>query len=234
MIASSLAGGVLGLSFLNGLVLFLFYILQYFVVFFCNTALIGAAMMRLNGQDPTVKDGFRIAWAHIQSILAYALIASTVGIILNWLSEKAGFLGQIAISLIGLAWNLATFLVVPVLVMEEVGPIDAIKRSAQLLKQTWGEQIVGNVSINLVFKLTAVLLVFFTVPILILLGIAQQYVLLAILAGAFIMVMVILNLVGNTLSTIYTAAVYQYAIEKKAGTFFDASLIQNTFKNKTA
>lgn len=234
VLGSSLVGGVLGLSILNMLVFFCFYVLQYFVVFFCNTALIGAAIMRLSGQDPTVKDGFRIAFQHIRSILGYALIASTVGIILNWLSEKAGFLGQIAVSFVGLAWNLATFLVVPVLVMEEVGPIDAIKRSTQLLKQTWGEQIAGNLSINFIFGLTAVFVSLVAVPLLILLGIAQQYIPLAILGGTFLLVLVTLHLVSTTLSSIYTAAVYQYAIEKKAGTFFDANLIQDTFKAKSA
>ena len=53
---------------------------------------------------------------------------------LRMISERSGNLGRIVTSLVGLAWNLATYLVVPVLVIEGVGPVEAIKRSAGLLK----------------------------------------------------------------------------------------------------
>ena len=134
-------------------VAFVFYVVQYAVIIFANSALIGAAMIRLRGGDPTVGDGFRIATKHIGAILGYALISATVGMILRWLSERTGVAGAIAASLVGLAWHIATYLTVPVLVMEDVGPVDAIKRSMNLLKKTWGEQIVGSFSIGLVFGL---------------------------------------------------------------------------------
>ena len=126
------------------LVAFLFYLAHYFVIFFANSALVGAAMIRLRGGDPTVDDGFRIALKHVGPILGYAFVAATVGMILRWLSERSGTLGRIVVSLVGIAWNVTTYLTVPVLVMEEVGPIEAIKRSASLLKKSWGEQIVDN------------------------------------------------------------------------------------------
>ncbi|MFO7692129.1 MAG: DUF6159 family protein, partial [Vicinamibacterales bacterium] len=129
----------------------LFYVVQYFVIFFCNTALVGAALIRLRGGDPTVADGFRIAASRIQPILGYALIAATVGMVLRAISERSGLLGRLVVGLLGFAWNLATFLVVPVLVVEDVGPIEAIQRSASYLKRTWGEQIVGNLGMGLVF-----------------------------------------------------------------------------------
>ena len=127
-----------------------FYLAQYTVIFFCNTALVGAAMIRLDGGDPSVSDGFRIASERIGKIVAYAFISATVGMFFRWLSEK-GFLGRIVAGLIGVTWNIATYLVVPVLVVEDVGPIEAIKRSAALLRQSWGEQIAGHVGISVVF-----------------------------------------------------------------------------------
>src|SRR5690242_7678997 len=39
---------------LGFIVLFLFYVVQYTVIFFANTALVGAALIRLRGGDPTV------------------------------------------------------------------------------------------------------------------------------------------------------------------------------------
>src|SRR4051794_4920069 len=130
--------------------IFLFYLVSYTIVFFFNTALVGAALIRLDGGDPTLRDGFRIATAHLPQIVGYALIAATVGMILRVIAERAGFLGALVIGVIGFAWNVATFLVVPVLAAENVGPIDAIKRSGGLLKKTWGEQIIGNVGIGLI------------------------------------------------------------------------------------
>ncbi len=123
---------------------FVFYVVQYTVIIFANSALVGAAMIRLRGGDPTVGDGFRIAMKHIGSILLYALISATVGTILRWISERSKMLGRIVASLVGMAWNLATYLVVPVLVVEGVDPMTAIKRSASLLKQSWGELCVAD------------------------------------------------------------------------------------------
>ena len=122
-------------------VAFLFYVVSYTVTFFFQTALVGAAMIRLDGGDPTLGDGFRIAFARLPKIIGYAIIAATVGMILRFISERAGILGQIVGGVLGFAWTIATFLVVPVLVAENVGPIDAVKRSTALLKQTWGERM---------------------------------------------------------------------------------------------
>ena len=139
------------------LLLILFYLVQYFVIIFFNAALVSAALVRLKGGDPTLGDGLRGAWSHIGAILGWAAIAATVGLLLNLLRERGGIGGAILAALGGFAWNVITFLVVPVLVVEGVGPVGAIKRSATLLKKTWGEQIIGNAGIGLIFGLGAVL-----------------------------------------------------------------------------
>jgi len=138
---------------------FLFYLTMYFVVIFANSALVGAAMIRLRGGDPTLGDGFRIAMAHVGQIFGYALISATVGLLLRALRERGGIAGQIVAWFGNMAWSLATYLVIPVLVVEDVGPVEAIRRSASLLKRTWGEQIAGNFSIGLVFALLSLLAV---------------------------------------------------------------------------
>ena len=213
-------------------VLFVFYIVQYFVIFFCNTALVGAAMIRLNGGDPTVGDGFRIALKHAPSIMGYALIAATVGSILRWLSERGGLIGRIVVSLIGFAWNIATYLVVPVLVAEEVGPVEAIKRSASLLRKTWGEQLVGNFGIGTVFGLMTVLLVILMIPMIILAAATQSLIFIAGVILLFVFAFILLGLINAALSGIYAAAVYNYAAMGKTGEFFDPNIIKNTFRTK--
>src|SRR4051812_17691344 len=130
---------------------FLFYFSQYFIIFFFNAALVGSAMLRLGGATPTFRDGIRLATRRIGPIAGYALIATTVGIALRTLQERVGFIGRFVVALIGVAWNIATFLVVPVLVADDGGPIDAVKHSARLVKKTWGENIIGNAGIGLAF-----------------------------------------------------------------------------------
>ncbi|MFN2221087.1 MAG: DUF6159 family protein, partial [Candidatus Promineifilaceae bacterium] len=179
---------------------FLFYLVQYFVILFANTALVGAAMIRLEGGDPTVSDGFRIAWEHVGAVFGYAMISATVGLILRWLSER-GALGRIASSLIGMAWNLATFLVIPVLVVENVGPVEGVKRSGRMLKDTWGEQIAGNFSIGLIFFLLIMITIiagaFVTIA---LASLTQTIVLIALSIIVFVAAVVILVLLNSTLS----------------------------------
>ncbi len=208
-----------------------FYVIQYTIIFFCNTALVGAAMIRLKGGDPTVRDGFRIAFEHVGQIVSYALIAATVGMFLRWLSER-GLLGRIVSGFIGLSWNIATYLVVPVLVVENVGPVDAIKRSTSLLRKTWGEQIVGNVGISVVFGLIMFGLIVIAVPLIVTVASAKSISLVLVILAGLIVVLIGLGLFSSALNGIYTAAVYRYATEGQAGDFFETELVQNAFRPK--
>jgi hypothetical protein len=206
-----------------------FYALHYIVIFYCNSALVGAATIRLKGGTPTVGDGFRIANERFASIVGYALLAATVGVILRNIARR-GIIGRLVASIFGVAWNVATFLAVPVLVVEGVGPIDAVKRSTHLLKKTWGEQIAGNIGIGAIFAL-AVLAVFLLCGGVLALAIAAQSpVLILADAAVFIAALMALGLVGSTLSSIYTAAVYRYATEGDAGAMFPPTLVRDAFR----
>lgn len=215
------------------IVLFLFYLAQYTVIFFANTALVGAAMIRLRGGDPTVGQGFQIAFSRLGNIIGYALIAATVGMILRAISERSSGLGRFAISLIGFAWNIATFLVVPILAVEGLGPIEAIKRSAALLKKTWGEQIAGNFGIGAVFGLISLVIILFGA---LFGGLAIIYLDTPAVAVAIFILMVValvlLGLINSTLNGIYAAAVYQYAATGETGGFFDDNLVKNSFVSR--
>jgi hypothetical protein len=211
---------------------FLFYFIQYTIIIFCNTALVGAALIRLRGGNPTVNDGFRIAFDHIMQILGYAAISATVGIILRSISERAGFVGKIVVSLLSFAWSLATFLVIPILVIENIGPIDAIKRSTSLLKKTWGEQLVGGFSIGLIFGLITVLVILGAIPVFISLASLESVPIIILAAAGFILTLIMLALISSTLSSIYEAALYLYATEGKTGGFFDDRLLKEAFREK--
>ena len=132
---------------------FLYYLVLYTAVFFFNTGLVGAALIRLDGGDPT--------------IMGYAAIAATLGIALRAIEERVGVLGRIVVGLIGGSWTLATYMTVPVLVTRDVGPIDAVKESASVFKRTWGEQVVGNAGIGLASFMLFALMTATAVPLII-------------------------------------------------------------------
>lgn len=226
------AAGESGLPLAGYVVGFLFYVVQYFVIFFCNTALVGAALIRLRGGDPTVADGFRIASSRLGPILGYALIAATVGMILRSISERSGVLGKIVISLVGLAWNLATFLVVPVLAAENVGPIDAVKRSGAYLRKTWGEQIVGNAGMGAVFGVMTFGTILLGLVLFIAAAFTESTALMAMVGVGFVVTLVGIALISATLGGIYAAALYRYASEGDAGTFFSPDMVKGAFQRK--
>jgi hypothetical protein len=210
---------------------FAFYVVQYTIIFYCNSALVGAAMIRLNGGDPTLRDGFRIANEHFGAIVGYAVLAGTVGIILRNIARR-GVVARIVASLFGAVWSIATFLVVPILVVEGIGPIEADKRSTQLLKKTWGEQLIGNFGLG-----AAVSVVFVGVSLLfagaltLAIGVKST----ALIAGvvvAFVSALILIALIASALSGIYTAAVYRYATQGTPGGMFDAALVRDAFRRR--
>jgi hypothetical protein len=213
-------------------ILFLFYVALYTVIFFCNTALVGAALIRLRGGDPTVSDGFNIAMKKIGHILGYAVISATVGVILDAISRRGGIVGQIASGIIGFAWNVATFLVVPVLVNEDIGPIDAVKKSAALLKKTWGDQVVGNLGMGLIFGVISLVLLGVFIALMALFIGMEATALIILTVVVFIAAFVILGLISSALQGIYQAAVYQYALEGETSEYFDPQLVAGAFKPK--
>jgi hypothetical protein len=210
---------------------FLFYLVQYFVIFFFNTALVGAAMIRLEGGDPTVADGFRVARSKIGVILGYAAIAATIGMILRAIEERAGLVGRWIVGLVGVAWTVASFLTVPVLVMRDVGPIDAVKESALLLKKTWGENLVGQGGIGIVFGLIQFLVVAATIVACVLLFVGKQVVLGFTMIGIGVFAMMAVALVQAALSGIYSAALYRHAVGLPS-VGFDGALLSGAFAQK--
>lgn len=213
---------------LHGVVLFLYYMAQYSVIIFFNSALVGAAMKRFDGGDPTLMDGLSMAWSRLGTILGYAAIAATVGLLLRLVSERAGFIGKLVIGLLGMAWSLATFLVVPVLVSHDVGPIEAVKRSTQTLKKTWGEQVAGNVGLGFFFGLSYLALGIVGVALLMAAVSTQVAALIVATAVVVVVAFILMAAVQSALSGIYSAAVYRFATHGDAKGF-DPQTLQAAF-----
>jgi hypothetical protein len=132
------------------LVLFLMYLVLAYVAIFFKTALLCGADERMQGGEPTLGSSLSGAMSRAGKILPWAIVTATVSVILRSLEERAGILGRIVIGLVGMAWAVVTFLVLPIVVFEDVGIGTAIKRSAEMLKRTWGENLIVNLGIGLI------------------------------------------------------------------------------------
>ena len=208
---------------------FLFYLVQYFVIFYFNTALVGAAMIRLDGGDPTVGDGLRIAGSKLGPILGYAALAATVGMILRAIQERAGFIGRWVAGLLGLAWTVATFLVVPVLVTRDVGPVDAVKESAMLLKKTWGENIAGQAGLGLAFGLIQFGIIIGGILLVVAAAMTQNMPLTILTAALVVVAVLVTALIHAALAGIYSAALYRYASGGEDTAGFNTAVLRQAF-----
>jgi hypothetical protein len=212
--------------------IFIWYIVQYFIVFFFNTALVAAALDRLNGGQPTLRDALALAASRAGQILGYAIISATVGVLLHALSERLGFVGRIIEAVVGVAWTAATVLVVPVLVVENVGPMEAIRRSASLLRRSWGENLIGNGGIS--FAMSCACGAFGLVGIgggTIAMQAGNEPLSVLLYAVAFVGILATL-LVGSALTAIYTASLYCYAAFGEPPRGFDQNLIRGAFVDR--
>jgi len=211
---------------------FVFYFCQYSVIIFFNCALVGAAMIRLDGGDPTLADGLAAAKSRLPAIFGYAAIAATVGVLLQALKGKDNnILVRLVGSGLGVAWTLATFLVVPVLVSRDIGPIDALKQSIALLKRTWGENAIGNVGIGAAFGLITFAAVLVGAGLTVLA--AQVSWALAIVVGALcVLGVLLLGIYQAALTAIYSAALYRYAVSHETPAGFQGAQLEHAFMPK--
>lgn len=210
------------------LIMFAYYFCNYFVIVFFNSALVACALIRFKGGEPTLGDGFSAAWARLPQITAWAALAATVGVILKIIESRSNKLGKLVTSLIGTAWTILTYFVVPVIVVERTGPIETLNRSASVMRKTWGESLTANFGIGL-FVFLASLVGMIPLGLGIMALTSGQVVLggLAIAYGVIVILMV--SLISSAMNTIILAALYLYATEGRVPNQFDANLLKAAF-----
>jgi hypothetical protein len=179
-----------------------------FVGTYFNGALVCGALERIRGGDPTLGSAFRGATSHFHRLAPWALFAATVSLLLQVI-QNIRFVGPIITRLLGLAWNLVTFLTIPILIVEDLGPIDGLKRSAQLFKQTWGENVIGQFGFGLI-GMVAML------PGLVVgggLAASGSSALVGVGIGVMVVSVIVVSVVMSALSGIFKTALYLYAAE---------------------
>ena len=203
---------------------FLFYLVNYFVVVFFNMALVHCTKLYLAGEEVTVMSGIKFSLSRIGVILSWALFAATVGTILKAIQENAGWIGKLIAGAFGLVWGITTFFVVPIIAYENLGPINAFKRSASLMKQKWGESIGSTFSLGLIQFVGTLVIV----------GVA---VLIATLInpvigiGLGIILLFIMYTITSAIKTVFISMVYQN-VNGNVEEHFNQQLIDGLFAKK--
>lgn len=189
--------------------------------------LVAGADQRLRGQDSSLKGALEIANSRLHRLLPWAVVTATVTMILQAIEERFGIIGTIVARLVGLAWQLVTFLVVPILVLEDLGVGDALKRSKDLFKKTWGENVIGQFGLGIVgflLALPGILLIAAGAFI----GTAG----LIVLGGIGAILLIASAVIVSALSGIYRTALYHYAANGQVPGEFSGIDFAAAFKRK--
>ena len=199
-------------TFATYVVGFCYYLCIFFVIYFFNAALVDYVVTRLSGEEPTLRTSLREAASCAPQIALWAMAAATVGLLLELIQSRTGFLGKLAAGIIGIAWTLVTFFVVPLIVIERKGALEAISDSKAMVRKTWGEQVASGVGYSLVGFLLVLPAFIIGVAVLVMLGASDVQgwapYLLVIAAGIawFIAVAVVMT----ALKTIFGVVLYLY------------------------
>ena len=214
------------------------YVLTVIAVFF-NVALISCCLRVHAGEEPSIRSGLAAAMARLPQILGWALVSATVGVALNALENalknNLGFLGSLIGGLFEFGWAVVSYFVLPVLVVEGLGPIGALRRSSEILRSKWGESLAGEARFGLLgilFFLQALLLFFIGLALALsygptaLAGLGPILMTLGVLYGIAIVVVL------QALSIIFQSGVYLYATTGQVPSSLDPELVESTFRPK--
>ena len=219
------AGNQTSLAPMGWVLLVVMYLVVGIVVTFFQAALVCGANERLDGRDSSVGGAISHAGRHFPSIAAWAILSTTVSIVLQAIEERAGFVGQIVVGLFGAAWRIVTFLAIPVVALEGIGPFASLKRSGVLLKQTWGENVFGQFGFGLLGLVASI-------PALICIGLAvlastwAVSLPLGVIAALWLIAVAV---VISAMTGIYKTALYRYAVDGTAPAGFATSDLADAF-----
>lgn len=221
------------------IILFFTYFGLAFIATFFNVCVVYTTKVRFEGGNATFSESIKFAFSKIGLIFQWSLISATVGLLLRLLQNAASRLGRggqivanILISLVGFAWSVVTIFVVPVLVYEGLGPIDAIKKSMRVIKETWGENLIRSIGLGLVQVLVFFLVIIITWGLSYILVNAFGAIGLLVSAGVGLLLLLLTGLIFAVATTVFNTALYVYANNKIVPGGFDEEVVKGAFKQK--
>jgi hypothetical protein len=210
-------------------VLFVYYLVMFFILNFFQAGIYIIAHGRFNGQDLSFRDGMNGAIANAGKIFAWSFISATVGVILRIIADRSRLIGKIVVFFLGAAWGILTYFSLISLVIGKTTVQNSFKDSASVIRKTWGETIIINLSVGFFFSLLVFLGLALGIGIVVL--IQNLFVGLAVLV-LFIIYAIFLTIISSALDSIFKLALYEYATTGKVPAGFSPELIQNAVRGR--
>jgi hypothetical protein len=196
---------------------------------FFNVALMHVVSQRWRGNAVDVRDGFALARRRLRSILAWSVLAATVGLVLQ-VAQRVGhfaWIERVLAVVLNVGWAVATFFVVPALALEDIGPVTAIKRSTATVRRRWAEGLTGTVAIGGVAALLIIPGLIVCVIGGVTFGSDPVAGSIVLLVGAVLTLPVVLYV--NATSAVFSLAVWEYAADGAARGPFRADDLERPF-----
>ena len=207
------------------------YFTSMFLGTFCNVAFYHEIMQAINGNAVSIQRGFQFAAMRWRAVLLWSLFAGLIGYIIRAIEQRVGIFGKLIASLIGFTWSLASIFIIPTLVRdtETTNPLQLLRHSADTLKRTWGELVIGFVGMEAV-------LIFFTMPFVLAIffigGFTHHAVSPALIFCAMFLMIFPFSWICQVANSVYRCALYIYATEGVVPGTFDKELLDSAWKVK--
>lgn len=215
--------------------IFLFYFCLNFIILYFNAALVHCCLFRIRGLRVNLFHGLLAATRRLPLLLVWSVVSASVGLVIRTVEkftrDHDRYGTYFLVQVFGVLWSVATFFIVPVLVIERVGPFKALKRSVKVLTRTWGDQIGGRVGIE-----------FFIFPVwLIGLAIVGFGVKAGVTTSSFgsalvgigTLWLVVTALIHSTINTVLLSALYLYATQDEIPAEWKTAQLEQAFYART-
>lgn len=235
---SGTEGGNPALNAIAFAIFALVYLFCMTVANFCNVAFFSEIIRGLGGENVSVSRGFGYALYRLKAIFFWSLLASTIGIILSVLERRAGLVGRIVLKLIGVVWAVASVFAVPAIVCdpELANPFTALKRSASIIRRTWGETLIGFAGLHIITGIGVFLLFLAAIAVMALVGAAGGGAV-PVIAGLSVGIVLFLCFFAfcylvSVAEKVYVASLYLYATDRDELNLFDDEELAAAFRSR--
>jgi hypothetical protein len=169
-----------------------------------QAVIVSAATERLQGKPSTLSSAWTATLGQLPRLVFFGIVLAGERTLTGLLRGKRWSIGTLAANAIDRAWDFATFLVIPVILFEDVPVFAAVKRSGQLVASRWGTQLTARSVLGL--ALFVVCLPLFV------LGFALCTVSVPIGVGFLILVLVADMVLAAAMTGVLSAAMYRFAM----------------------
>jgi hypothetical protein len=126
----------------------LFCLASYLCVVFFNVALLISTQAALEGRGARLGEGLAGASRRLGAIVGWSLLGAGVGVALRAAEGSSQRVAAVMSAVFGITFTALSFFVLPVLVVEGLGPFAALRRSKELLEESWLDAFIGHVSLG--------------------------------------------------------------------------------------